>query len=122
MYARLVGLSLEPFVQVLDSVGCFLVPQRHIRYDFKTKNLLLACVQQGKVLVAGAPTPTAVRHSPESFSSSTTTAAAALAVGHPRQGLAWLYAGLVGPTVEFVVHGLDFVVCSLIPQLEIRMN
>ena len=49
-----------------------------------------------------------------------TTAAAA--VGQTKPGLASLYGRLVGLTIEPFVHVFDFVVCFLIPHLEIRHN
>ena len=47
---------------------------------------------------------------------------AAAAVGHKRPGSASLYVRLVGLTHEPFVHVLDFVVCFLVSQLEIRHN
>ena len=68
LYARLVGLPIEPFVHVLDFVLSFLVPQLEIRHNLKTKNLHLTVVQQEGLLVAGANTTTAVRHLQQSSS------------------------------------------------------
>ena len=67
MYARLVGLTLEPFVHVLDFVVCFPFPNS-IRHNLKTKNLQPDLCPT-ELLVAGATTTTtAVRHLQQSFS------------------------------------------------------
>ena len=63
LYARVIRLPLEAFVQVLGFVVCFLV-QLKLRHNCETKN-----VQPGmcptKLFVAGATITTAVRHLPE---------------------------------------------------------
>ena len=66
-YTWLVGLTLEYFVQVLDFVVCFLVPQLKIRHNLKRHNLQ-PDVCPTELFVAGAAATAAVQHLQQSFS------------------------------------------------------
>ena len=84
LYARLVGLNLEPSVHgctVLDFVVCFLVPHLESGHYFK-KNLYVTCVQQRESFSSNLK---------QSFSSSRTETDA-VAVGHTKPGSASLHA------------------------------